>query len=165
MKANNILTAFRNHRRAVAAVEFALIVPFLAIVLAVATDYGFKEWSRSCLINAVAQGAYYAFLTGPNVSVAAVQTLVQDATSLTGVAVNKRPSPVVGCYCPSGTPATIGTTPLSTTFPCTTPCNDGTGTTAAPYLVITATYTPIAIIPYYSGLSGSISETATVRLQ
>jgi Flp pilus assembly protein TadG len=154
--------AFRNHRRAVAAVEFAIIAPFLALVLAAATDYGLREWSRSCLVNAVAQGAYYAFLTGPTVNVGNVQTLVEKASSRSGININTTTATAVGCYCPSGTPASLGA-PVSTVLPCTYTCSDTTN--AGTYLSITATYTLISLISY-SGLAGqSLSETAIVRLQ
>jgi Flp pilus assembly protein TadG len=157
------LAALRSHRRAVAAVEFALVAPVLALVLVGAIDYGFREWSRSCLANAVAQGAYYAFLSGPNVSGTTVQTLVQNASPLTGVTVTVNPPTAAACYCPSGSPAALGPQVTS----CTTACTDGT--TPGTYLKISATYTqtPWIPIPFYSGLNNqsTITETATVRLQ
>jgi Flp pilus assembly protein TadG len=152
------LAVFHHHRRAVAAVEFALTAPLLMIALAGATDYGYREWSRSCLANAVAQGAYYAFLTGPTVSGTAVQLMVQKASSLSGVAIRRVPT--VACYCPSGSPAALGT-PVGS---CTAACPDGT--TPGTYLAISATYTLTPFIPSYSGLSGAtITEAVTVRLQ
>jgi Flp pilus assembly protein TadG len=151
--------AFRNHRRAVAAVEFAIIAPALAFVLAATIDYGIMQWSRSCLVNAVEQGAYYAFLNGPTVSVANVQAVIQNASSLSGISVNKRTPPVVGCYCPTQTvPATLGPT-----VSCTTACWDTTK--PGSYLTLTATYPLISLVSY-SGLAGqTISETVIVRLQ
>jgi hypothetical protein len=98
-----------------------------------ATDYGYREWSRSCLANAVAQGAYYAFLTGPTVSGTAVQVMVQKASSPSGVAVKRVPT--VACYCPSGSPAALG----SAVGSCTAACPDGT--TPGTYLAMSATYT------------------------
>ncbi|WP_216856212.1 TadE/TadG family type IV pilus assembly protein [Acidisphaera sp. S103] len=159
--------AFRRGCRAVAAVEFALIVPVLMVILAGAADFGFREWNRSCLANAVAQGAYYAFVTGPTVSTTAVQTMVQSASSLTGVTVS--PVAAVACYCPTGTPAVLG--PAVT--PCTKACpGDGTlpaGILPGKYLVITASYKGTSIIPAYSILQQpggeTITETAIVRLQ
>lgn len=155
--------AFRRHRRAVAAVEFALIAPVLALVLVGAADYGFAEYSRSCLANAVAQGAYYAFLTGPTVSTATIQSLVQNASSLTGVSV---PQPAAAaCYCPSGRPSALGSAVSCTPTTCTV---NGTSTAPGTYITISATYrlAPWIPIPYYSGLSDqTITETVTVRLQ
>lgn len=149
--------AFRDHREAVAAIEFAIAAPVLLLMLAGAIDFGFREWSRSCLANAVAQGAYQAFLTGPTVTAASIQTMVQGDSSLTGVAVKRISAPA--SYCPSGSPATLGTAVTAGSA-----CADGT--TAGIYVTITATYTPVTFLPFYSGLSGkAITEAATVRLQ
>jgi Flp pilus assembly protein TadG len=161
------LASFRRGGRAVAAVEFALIAPVLMVILAGASDLGFREWSRSCLANAVAQGAYYAFRTGPNVSTTTVNTLVTNASTLAGVTVNTIAA--VACYCPTGTPAVLG----SPVTPCTRACPaDVTlpaGILPGKYLVITATYQLTPIIPFYSILQTptqkTITEKATVRLQ
>ncbi|MDR3531359.1 MAG: TadE/TadG family type IV pilus assembly protein [Rhodopila sp.] len=157
--------AFRRHRRttgarddrAVAALEFAITAPILALVLAGASDYGWAMWSRSCLANAVAQGAYYAFLTGTSVTAPNVQAIIQKASSLSGV-----PAPTVSapaCYCPNGSPATLGPT-----VTCASTCADGSrpGT----YLTITATYTLTSFLPTISGLGNrTVTDTVTVRLQ
>ena len=158
---------FRLGRRAVAAVEFALLAPFLGLILAAAGDLGFRVWSRSCLANAVAQGAYYAFLTGPNVSTTTVTNLVKNASTLPGVTVNAMAA--VACYCPTGTPAVLG----SPVIPCTRACAaDGTlpgGILPGKYLVITANYQLTPFIPGYTLLKTlaekTVTETATVRLQ
>ncbi len=149
--------AFRDNDRAVAMVEFAMIAPVLALLVAGAAVYGFREWSRSCLANAVAQGAYYAFRTGPNVSATNVQTLVQSASSLTGVSIHRITAPA--CYCPSGTPASLGSV-----VTCGLTCTDGT--TAGKYLAITATYSLVSFFPSYTGLGNqTLTESVTVRLQ
>ena len=160
--------AFRKHCRAVAVVEFAMTAPLVAVGLAGALDYGIMEWSKSCLINAVAQGAYYAYRTGTSVTPANVQMVVTNSStlssSLPGVTF-KRAIAAVASYCPSGAPATLGTA-VTAGSTCTDTSISGTNTSiAGKYLVITAYYQTIPIIPSYSGLSGSISETAYVRLQ
>ena len=160
-----IFSLFRRDRRTVAAVEFALIAPVLGITLAGASDIGFREWARSCLANAVAQGAYYAYLTGTSVSTSTVATLVQNASSLTGGA-SVSTIAAVACYCPTGTPATLGAAVTSCTKACPA---DGTlpaGILPGKYLVITASYTLTPFIPGYSVLPNKvITESATVRLQ
>ena len=149
--------AFRDARQAVAAIEFAIAAPVLLLMLAGAIDFGFREWSRSCLANAVAQGTYQAFLTGPSVTPASIKTMVQGDSSLTGVTVQQIGAPA--SYCPSGSPATLGTAVTAGSA-----CPDGT--TAGVYVTITATYTPATFLPYYSGLGGkTLTESATVRLQ
>ena len=149
--------ALRDARQAVAAIEFAIAAPFLLLMLAGAIDFGFRQWTRSCLANAVAQGAYQAFLTGPTVTAANIQTMVQEDSSLSGVAVKRIGAPA--SYCPSGSPAALGAAVAAGAT-----CPDGT--TAGVYLTIVATYTPVTFLPSYSGLSGkALTETATVRLQ
>jgi Flp pilus assembly protein TadG len=151
---------FHHDRRAVAAVEFAICAPLIAIILAAAVDYGFREWSRSCLANAVAEGAYYAFRSGTGVSLTNLQTIITKASPLNGVTVSPLNAPF--CSCPSGaaTPATLPANPTS----CSTPCSDGS--TPGSYLQISASYTLTALFPGISRLGGtSITEKVTVRLQ
>jgi Flp pilus assembly protein TadG len=159
------IEAIGRHRRAVAAVEFALIAPMLAIVLIGSADYGIAQWTRSCLANAVAQGAYYAFLTGPGVSVATVEHIVENASSLSSAQFRITAPFPLACYCPTGSPATLGTA-VSPTVPCTATCSDGSK--AGAYLTITAPYQlPFWIsIPFAGAVNlSTITEVATVRLQ
>ncbi|MDR3534844.1 MAG: TadE/TadG family type IV pilus assembly protein [Rhodopila sp.] len=145
--------------RAVAAVEFAIAAPLLALVLAGATDFGLAMWSRSCLANAVAQGAYYAFLTGTSVTLANVQAMVQNASSLSGVNVTASTAPV--CNCPSGSPTTLGSPKVA----CSSICTSGT-TGPGEYLTITATYKLTSFLPLNSGLGNrTVTDTVTVHLQ
>ncbi len=149
--------AFREARQAVAAIEFAIAAPVLLLMLSGALDFGFRQWTRSCLANAVAQGAYQAFLTGPAVTAASIRTMVQADSSLSGVAVKRIAAPA--SYCPTGSPAALGAVVAAGST-----CPDGTA--AGVYLTITATYTPVTFLPFYSGLGGRVlTESATVRLQ
>lgn len=155
------LLSFRRNRRAVAAVEFGLAVPFLALLFAGTIDFGFANWRLSAMSNAVADGAYYAFLTGPSVSAASVQTMVQNAATVTGVTVPNISAPA--CYCLSGTsaPATM------TSATCGSTCTDTTA--AGKYISITANYTLTSFFPAHSWLnflnSNAVHDTAIVRLQ
>jgi hypothetical protein len=161
------LRSFRRSRKAVAAVEFALLAPVLGIIMAGASDFGFREWSRSCLANAVAQGAYYAFLTGPNVSTTTVASLVQYGSSLPGASVSA--TATVACYCPTGTPATSGLPVTPCTRACPADSNLPAGILPGKYIVITASYRVTSLFLGYSVLKTAakqtITETATVRLQ
>jgi hypothetical protein len=132
------------------------------MIMAGAVDFGFREWSQSCLANAVAEGAYYAFRSGTGVSLTNLQTIIQKASSLNGVTVPPPSAPF--CSCPSVSvsvaPATLPPTPTS----CTTPCSDGS--TPGWYLQISASYTLHPLFPGISKLGGtSITEKVTVRLQ
>jgi Flp pilus assembly protein TadG len=157
----------RLDNRAVAALEFALTAPVLLLFLGAASDYGMMVWDRNCLANAVAQGGYYAFLTGTAVTQANVQALVARVSSLQNVAV-KTTDPTV-CYCPTAAavPATLGTA-----VACTSTCaaiDNTTGDTTAPgnYMTITATYTLGGFfnLGILSTAGRTISDTVTVRLK
>jgi hypothetical protein len=142
-------------------VEFAMAAPALLYFFAAAADYGMGWWDIGCLTNALAQGAYYAFLTGPTVSATNVKTLVETASSLSIPAGNITVSTPTSCYCPSGTPATLGTAVAN----CSTTCTDGTA--AGNYMTITATYTLQGFFPNLgvSLIGRTISQTVTVRLK
>lgn len=154
-------TRLRRHTRAVAALEFAIVAPVIATFLAAAADYGLAMWSRSCLSNAVAQGAYYAFLTGTSVIPATVQTMVANVSSLgtIGITVTATATDPTLCYCPTGTPASLGSA-----VACTSKCTDGL--TAGNYVKISASAPLKTFMPLMSLLSGKqISDTVVVRLK
>jgi Flp pilus assembly protein TadG len=145
-------------RRAVAAVEFAIIAPVLLLMLGSLVDTGMLEWSRSQLAVAVANGIRYAMLAGPSVTASAVQTAVNGATTLTPITVSvTAPS----CYCSSHSGTT---TTLTAASSCTTSCLDGYK--PGKYTIITATYTYPPIMPLLSKMTSiARSQSATVRLQ
>lgn len=162
-------------RRGTAALEFAIVAPVIALFLAGAADYGLAEWSRSCLSNAVSQAGYYAFRHGTTVSTTNLSAVVQNAFPLTAsppdplsaavsqVSVSYPPSGTTGvaCYCPSGTPATLGTA-----VTCTSTCPDGTA--AGYYIQIKATYTLKGNFRLATSLSlngDQISDTIIMRLK
>jgi Flp pilus assembly protein TadG len=148
-------------RRATAIMEFAIAAPALLYFLVAASDFGLARWRTICVANAVAQGGYYAFRAGPTVSQSAVKTLVQNASSVSIPAANITTTDPTQCYCPSLTPATLGTAQAN----CTTTCSDGTS--PGNYMTITATYNLKGFFPSL-GLTSSgktISESVTVRLK
>jgi Flp pilus assembly protein TadG len=159
-----IFATFLRHRKAIAAMEFGLALPFLVLVLAGASDFGFAHWRRSALTNAVSQGAFYAFLTGPTVTAAKIQTMVGNAAAVTGVTATAT-APACYCISASGTPATL----KSAT--CNSACSDGTA--AVKYTTITGSYTLSSFFPANSpynhlnksGTADTVSDTVTVRLQ
>lgn len=155
--------AVRADRRAVAALEFAIAAPLLALCLSAAGDYGLAMWSRSCLTNAVAQGSYYAFRTGPTVTQANVITLVQNANPLwtaSGSKITATATDPSLCYCPSGTPTSLGAA-----VTCGTACPAPDGSPAGNYMKITGTYVLTKRFTLKSLAVGSVSDTVTVRLK
>ncbi len=157
-----------NDRRGLAAVEFALVAPFLLMLLGGAADFGLVMSGKSQLANGVAQGVQYALMKGPSVSAAAIRTAVQGAAARSGVAGTVTVT-VTGpaCYCLSGQPAVLAasSTPLSATATCTGTCN-GTSPPPSAYVKIAASYGYQPLMPYYSRLANAtISETITARLR
>jgi Flp pilus assembly protein TadG len=152
--------------RAIAAVEFALVAPVMLLLLGAASDYGLMTWSRSCLANAVAQGAYYAFRTGTAVTSANVVTLVRNASSLSATSITATATDPAKCYCPSGMTATtlaaLGTAVASCT---TSTCPDGSR--PGHYMTITANYTLTGFFALgnLTTAGKQISETVTVPLK
>jgi len=155
-------------RRGVAAVEFALIVPILLLLLGGVVDFGLLMSGKSQLANGVAQGVQYALLTGPNVSATAVQAVIQNGSTRAGIQAPVT-AKVIGpaCYCVSGQPAALSTSSasLSPTYTCTGTCPSPAAAPGA-YLIIAASFAYQPLMPFYSQLSNPVvTETVTVRLQ
>ena len=141
--------------RAIAAVEFALIAPILLLVLIGGADIGCKVWARSVLVNAVAQGAYYAFLAGPTVSASTVVSFVENAAQISGVTATVS-GPTV--YCTSTDPASLTAAPKSGN------CADGSS--PGTYLLITATANAFALDGGTWDYGGpQVGDQTMVRLQ
>jgi Flp pilus assembly protein TadG len=147
---------FLRARRAVAAVEFALVCPVLLMCVGGLADFGLALADRSALAGAVAQGAQYAYLNPSTVTASAIQTLVTAGASLTGMTVSVT-APAYGCV-------TAGAPPTLTVATATSTCPDGTS--AGSYVTVTARYVYPALMPAYSQLANTtLTETATVRIQ
>lgn len=142
-------------RRAVAAVEFALVAPLLLLIMGSVVDYALAFRNKGILSNSVSQAAEYAALFGTSVTAANVKAVVQQTLSLPPAAVT-----VVGpaCYCVIGTPA------VATSKTCGQTCSDSSipGT----YIAISASYTFTPTMPVLSNLANTVlTESAWVRLQ
>ncbi len=148
------LTELPAARAGTAAVEFAIVLPVLLLLLGGLVDYGLLIWSKARLAASVAQGAQYAFVTGYKVTQAAITSVVQGSSGLTGVAVTINGP---ACYCLSGAPATL------TPQVCTTACADGASQNS--YVLLSASYTYTPLLPQFAMLLNmQVSEAVTVRL-
>ena len=150
-----LLTKVVRDARGLAGIEFAIVLPVLMLLLGGVADFALAFWSKGVLASSVAQGAQYAFLIGPKVSASSIQNIIGKRLTLppADVAVTG-PS----CLCVSGVPAT------AVAMRCEQKCSDGTqpGT----YLTISAQFTYVPILPFYSGLASTrLVEAATVRLK
>jgi Flp pilus assembly protein TadG len=142
-------------QRGVAAVEFALLMPVMLLLLGGLADFALAFWNKGMLASAVAAGAEYAVIVGPNVSAPSIQSIVMRKLSLPASDVT-----ITGpaCYCVSGTPG------AAASQVCASPCPD----TRMPsiYVKISAKYTYTPIMPYYSQMTDDIlMETTMARLK
>jgi Flp pilus assembly protein TadG len=154
-------------RRATAALEFALATPLLLVMVGGAADYGLAEFYRTSLANAVAAGSQYAHFIGTGVSVANIQTVIQDAMylpagNMSNLSVSfSGTSPGVqspGWYC------VMGAGPTATSSSQGSTCSDGSS--AGYYLWFKATYINTGLITgILSTANRTMTEQVTVRLQ
>ncbi len=146
---------FRQAHSAVAAVEFALVMPVFLMFIGGTLDFGLANYGRSALANAVAAGAQYAYLTGTGVSASNIKTMVQTVSGLSNVTAT-----ITGPagYCVTGTGPTM--TGAAAAINCADPSTFGT------YVIISATYAYQPLMPAYSHLAGATAtESATVQLK
>lgn len=143
-------------RSGVAALEFALLCPVLLLLLGGLSDFGLAFHSAMQLANGVANAAQYAFLVGANVDAKTLLDIVTSSSGLSNVH-----SSTIGpyCYCPSGSPPTLGNA-----VTCGTTCPDGG--VAGTYITITASYTYTPMMPGFQYVGdATLSQSATVRLK
>lgn len=142
-------------RSGAAAVELAVCLPVLLMMMAAITDLGLALFGLSRLTAAVAAGAQYATLKGRDVSATAIKTLVETATDASTATVD-----TTRCYCVEVT----DTEPRLAVKG----CGDSCGGTAKPvrFASISATYTyrPLTPAVKYT-LPGSFTVGAIVPLR
>jgi Flp pilus assembly protein TadG len=144
--------ARRGWRAGSSAVEFALVAPFIIVMLVGTVDYGYASFQRMAAQHGAQVGAERAALTGFNVD--AISTAVQSASS--AAQISATPAPVQSCGCASGTTFTAGT--------CGTACPDGTK--SGTYVTVSAQVVYNTLLPY-PGIPNqfTFTETAFVRIQ
>jgi Flp pilus assembly protein TadG len=156
---------WRLGERGVAALEFALACPLLLTFFGGVADLGLAVWSQSCLANAVAQGAEYAYRkqqTGTTLTSTQIATYVQTVSTLSGVSASSTTTPAYYCMNVSTSPSTLVASSSGAT--CASPTYDGGK--AGLYVHIIATYQYPAMMPLYSTLvNTTITESTWVRLQ
>lgn len=165
------------------AVEFALLVPIMLLLLGQMLDFGFNVVMRFSVTQAVSAASNYAVVNGTNVSATGGATLGQSLATLVPTAIDvtvtvnngptaTRTSGTPGtsgtasnanlCYCPS---ISGGVVSWGSSVTCGSTCATGGGF-AGKYVLITARqmYTPMFGILGISR-AGWISATALVQAQ
>ena len=165
------------------AVEFALLVPIMLLILGVMLDFGFNLVMRFSVTQAVSASANYAVVNGTSVSSTGGATLAQNLVTLVPTAIdavvtiNDGPkvtrtsgassssgtaSNADRCYCPS---VAGGVVSWGSSVPCGSTCASGGGF-AGKYVAITGKqmYTPMFGLLGISR-TGWISANALVQVQ
>lgn len=136
----------------IAAVEFGLMAPLLAIALICTVDLGLGVYRKMQVQNAAQAGAEYALTHG--FLGASIKSATTSATSYS--AIQATPDPVQFCGCPSAN-GVIGAT-------CGSTCPGGSQ--AGTYIRVSAQATYSTLIPYPSLPSSYVfSAQSTVRMQ
>lgn len=140
-----------------AAVEFAFVVPILALMMVSTIDLGMGFYRKMQVREAAQAGAQWAMLHGFNST--SISTAVTSATSFPGISATPAPSQFCGCA------ASTGVTPNEDTAPiCESPCPD---TTVAGTFVTASAQATYNTILAYPSIPASFAFTAqtTVRIQ
>jgi Flp pilus assembly protein TadG len=137
-------------RRGAAAVELAIAVPIVAILLGNLVDYGLMLRRHAQLAAGVGNAASFAARTGASVSTETLRTITTSSSWLTGASAT---ATAPACHCPTGMPRALGAA-----VACTATCADSA--VAQRYITITGTY---AYTPTFPQVMGASARTLTHR--
>ena len=146
------LRSVRRSNAGVAAVEFALLCPWLVMLMVCMADIGLGIYAKMRVQNAAQVGAQYAAYHG--FDTAAISSAVAQAVNFSGLALS--PSPYAFCGCPTSS-GVVGSG-------CTSVCPD----TLSPghYITVSSQGTYSTLLPY-PGIPQSYTFTSqsTVRVE
>lgn len=143
-------------RRGVTSLEFALAAPVLLMLMGGGIDLGMVLRLQMVMASGLMNTVQYANMQGPSTTSADLRSVMQHGTSLTGMTVNVAGP---GLYCPSSYPVTL--TPLVNATTC-----PGASTPANTYVVITASYPYVPLMPGFSHvIATTVVRSATAMLK
>jgi len=163
------LARLKADNRAVAVIEFAVVMPILVFMLLPLVDLGMGFYVKTQVMTAAEAGAQYAFVHGWNGTSTTTQTsilsAVSSATGLSGLQAS--PAPALACGCADGTTITYSS-PGGAFSPNSCSAMTACASSQKPGAYVTistqATYTPLFTYLIFSG-STTLSATSTVRIQ
>jgi Flp pilus assembly protein TadG len=175
---------FLRDERGVAAVEFALVVPFFALILAATVDFGIELYLREQLDDSVSAAANYALVNSQQVNSSNAASLGSTLASLVAnthgsnwasstVTVNAGPTATSGgsssgtasaadsCYCPTGGASSLT---WGATQTCGATCPSGA--VAGKFVLVTASASYSPLFPRFGLASnGQLSSASLVQVQ
>lgn len=163
------LAGLRADNRAVAVIEFAVVMPILVFLLLPLVDLGMGFYVKTQVMTAAQAGAQYAFVHGWNgtngTSQTSILAAISSATSLSGLQAS--PAPVLACGCADGTTITYSS-PGGSFSPDNCLAMTACASSQKPGAYVTvntqAAYTPLFTYLIFSG-STTLSATSTVRIE
>lgn len=139
-------------RRGVAAVEFAIMVPILSLMVVSVTDIGLAIYRKMQVEDAAQAGVQYAILHGFDAS--GISSTVTSATNSTAITASPGPVQFYGC------PTSTGVSVVSAGTVCTG------GTQAGTYATVSAQATYYTLINYQIvAATYTYNAQSTTRLQ
>jgi Flp pilus assembly protein TadG len=156
------------NRSGVAALEMALVAPFLVTVLIAGIDFGGVLLSREQVVRALASSAEYATLAGQNgVTWSTIQTNAQTIASSVTSPFLGTPTvnlPVINNSTGAGSKCCIGSGTWSCSTSSTLTCADGS--TPGVYIKVTAQYPVTTLFPTDTFLTGkTMTESIVAPVQ
>lgn len=149
----------RRSESGTAAIEFALFLPFLLLLLGGTVELGFSAYEAMQVSNAVDAGSLYAAKNGWN-SASIVSATVSGAAS-SGLTATPAPTQFCGCPNAAGSISNLGAPPCSPTA-----CS---GSPAGTYVQVSASLNHVVIFPTMGvlptgwGLPATFTATAVIR--
>jgi len=168
-RGTGMLASFVGDRRAVAMIEYAVVMPLLVLLLLPLVDLGLGFYVKTQLMTAAQAGTQYAFVNGWSGTSTTTQTAITtEVSSATGLgSVSATPAPALACGCADGTTITYSS-PSGAFSPssCSTQPACASGQKPGAYVTVNTqvTYRPIFTYLIFSG-STTLTATSTVRIQ
>lgn len=150
---------FLKQSRGNVAIEFALVLPVIFLLLSGIVNFGFILASKNKLNSVVNAGLLYAY-AHPTATPATISTIMTASTTLT---LSPAPTATVSCKCLATSVAAAGIPPYCVVPPLTA-CSDGS--TPGTYVTATAqTSVTLYALDFVLTNPFPLTSTGTIRIQ